>query len=114
LAPEGATTSLPNWADLVALAELLGDAAAPRGPARQLLNDMHEAPEIAVESYRRWRELRGKEDAARLTQIDERLKALGVADPAVARLPLGPQGSPWPDALLVAELQRKALDAQSR
>lgn len=110
LAPDSTKVALPRWTDLRALAGRLSQDASPRGPARKLLIDMHQDPGQAVERYRRWRELRQAADAQGLQQTDAALARLGV--PNGAELPIGPHGSPWPDALLLAALARAAPPAQ--
>jgi hypothetical protein len=105
LAPERPSPGLPRWEDLLALAGRLGRDASPRGPARRLLIDLKRDMVAARETYRRWRELRQATDAQGLQSTDALLKRLGVTD---ATLPLGRLGTPWPDALLVAELTELA------
>lgn len=114
-------TNLPRWTDLEAFAEVLAGEASPRGPARKLLTDISEDAAAAKEGYRRWQSLRARERSlsqpekqTRLDDINGLLQKLKV-DPN-SELPLGPEGTPWPDALLLAELmalreQRRAASA---
>ena len=98
--PDGKNTGLPCWKDLDTLAQLLGTEASSRGPVRTLLIDMQQSPGMARERYRRWRSLRNAEANEAL---DNCLQRLGI--PKGHDLPLSPSGSPWPDALLLAELK---------
>jgi hypothetical protein len=92
-------TALPRWQDLHALAVALGAAAAPRGPARRLIADLHEDLNLARERYRRMQQVQGVAWAP----VAEALRALGV--PTAADLPLTAAGAtPWPDALLLRDL----------
>lgn len=98
-------TDLPTLAQLLELADALGNQAMPRGPARRLLTDLHQDPATALERYRRWREnMRARKDTqVQLARIDDALQRLGVE--RADWMPLGEQhGSPWPDALLLREL----------
>lgn len=107
-------TRLPRLDDLQDLAQALGAAGAPRGPARRLLTDLYVDWALARERYRRMREMQG-ESAWR--RIDAALQALGV--PAGADLPMDAEhATPWADALLVRDLLEPpaapTTDAQPR
>ncbi|EGJ09044.1 Cas10/Cmr2 second palm domain-containing protein [Rubrivivax benzoatilyticus] len=100
---EGA--GVPRLADLQTLAQALATDAMPRGPVRRLLTDFHQDPTQALERWRRWRE---NLEPARVAEIDALLRRLGVDDPSW--LPLGRDGSPWPDAVLLRDLTRDDPD----
>ncbi len=92
-------TSLPRLEHLQALADALGAAAAPRGPARRLIADLHTDLELARERYRRMQEVQGEAWAP----VAAALQALGV--PPQADLPFTPaEASPWQDALLLRDV----------
>ena len=98
--PDGRKTGLPCWKDLDMLAQLLGTEASSHGPVRTLLIDMQQSPGMARERYRRWRSLR---DPEANEALDNCLQRFGINKGH--KLPLGTSGSPWPDALLLAELK---------
>ena len=108
-------TQLPRWSDLEALGQLLAGDTSPRGPTRRLLTDLYEDPAMARERYRKWRSERRKDPSVKATpagrskldDIDDLLAKLGL--PPGHELPLGDAGTPWPDALLVAELDQQYL-----
>jgi len=92
-------TSLPRLHDVQLLADALGAAAAPRGPARRLIADLHTDLALARERYRRMQEVQGKGWEA----VAAALQRLGVQ--AGAELPFTAAGvSPWQDALLLRDL----------
>jgi hypothetical protein len=112
---DASRTRLPRWSDLEALSQLMAGDTSPRGPTRRLLTDLYEDQAMARERYRKWRSERRKEPSAKptpvgrskLDDIDDLLPRLGV--PPGQELPLGDAGTPWPDALLVAELEKQRL-----
>ena len=92
-------TSLPRLEQLQALADALGAASAPRGPARRLIADLHTDLALARERYRRMQEVQG----AAWAPVADALQALGV--PPHADLPFTPDRvSPWQDALLLRDV----------
>lgn len=93
-----ASPHLPQWPALRQLAQALGDAATPSGPARRLLTDLHTDLDLARERYRRMQEVQ----KVQWPEIAAALQALRV--PQDADLPFVGAASPWPDALLVRDL----------
>jgi len=92
-------TTLPRLHDLQALARALAPGAAPRGPARRLITDLHTDLALARERYRRMQQQQG----AAWQPVADALAALGV--PPQADLPFtAAAASPWIDALLLRDL----------
>lgn len=100
--PDGRKAGLPCWKDLDTLAQLLGTEASSRGPLRTLLIDMQQSPGMARERYRRWRS-GPRRNAQANEALDACLQRFGIDKGH--ELPIGASGSPWSDALLLAELK---------
>jgi len=98
----GHGTHGPRLDDLIALRDLLSGDDMARGPTRQLLTLIGQAPAQARQRYRRWRQLMKDQRKARLDEFDQHLKTLLDTEPD-STLPYAGQGStratPLGDAL---------------